>query len=62
MHLYTPSKTSIKSQLRHLLRIEVRQEYIINNEGKIKPIKIITSNWKGKQDKHSNTFLFHAHF
>lgn len=62
MHLYSPSKTSIKSQLWQLLRIEVRQEYFINNEGKIKPIKIIASNWKGKQDKYSNTFLFHAHF
>lgn len=39
MHLYSPSKTVIKSQLRQLLRTEVRQEYIINTEGKIKPIK-----------------------
>lgn len=39
MHLYLPSKTVIKSQLRQLLRTEVRQEYIINTEGKIKPIK-----------------------
>lgn len=62
MHLYSPSKTVIKPQLRQLLRTEVRQEYIINTEGKIKPIKSMASNWKGEQDKYSNPFPFHAHF
>lgn len=62
MHLYSPSKTIIKSQLRQLLRTEVRQEYIINTEGKIKPIKSMASNWEGEQDKYSNPFPFHAHF